>query len=57
MTGLCDEQISVESMKMEVKIPAPRSGKIVRLLIKVGQTLDVGEGICVIADEEVARTD
>ena len=42
---------------MEVRIPAPRSGKIVRLLIKVGQTLDVGEGICVIADEEVARTD
>ena len=54
---MCDEQISVESMKMEVRIPAPRSGKIVTLLIKVGQTLDVGEVICVIADEEVARTD
>ena len=44
-------------MKMEIRITAPRSGTLVRLLVKVGQTLDVGEVICVLADEEVTRTD
>lgn len=39
-------------MKMEIRILAPRSGRIVRLLVGIGQTLDVGDGICVLSDRE-----
>ncbi|KAN0093515.1 Allophanate hydrolase subunit 2 domain containing protein [Hyaloscypha variabilis] len=46
------ELISVESMKMEIRILTPRSGRIVRLLVGVGQTLDVGDRICVLSDRE-----
>ncbi|CZR59444.1 related to DUR1,2-urea amidolyase [Phialocephala subalpina] len=46
------ELISVESMKMEIRILAPRSGRIVRLLVGIGQTLDVGDGICVLSDRK-----
>jgi pyruvate/2-oxoglutarate dehydrogenase complex dihydrolipoamide acyltransferase (E2) component len=39
-------------MKIEIRILAPRSGRIVRLLVGVGQTLDVGDSICVLGDRE-----
>lgn len=37
-------------MKMEIKILAPRRGKIIRLFVGIGDTLDVGDGICVLGD-------
>jgi biotin carboxyl carrier protein len=40
-------------MKMEIRILTPRSGRIVRLLVGVGQTLDVGDRICVLGEEKM----
>ena len=53
-----EDQPLVEVMtdKVNVQIPAPRSGKVSRILVKEGETAKVGQTMVVIAQEGGAQT-
>lgn len=43
-----DTVITIESMKMELEIKAPRSGVVEKVYVKTGDTINVGDRIAVI---------
>ncbi len=43
-----DTVITIESMKMELEIKAPRSGVVEKVYVKTGDTINVGDKIAVI---------
>jgi biotin carboxyl carrier protein len=45
-----DTLVVVESMKMEIPVVAPRSGRLARILVAAGDGVDEGQTVAVVAD-------
>ena len=43
-----DTLVVVESMKMEIPIAAPRAGRIARVLVATGDSVDEGQPVAII---------
>ncbi|MFG1360953.1 acyl-CoA carboxylase biotin carboxyl carrier protein subunit [Xanthobacter pseudotagetidis] len=46
----CDTLVVVESMKMEIPLVAPRTGRVARILVAAGDGVDEGQTVAVVED-------